>query len=100
MVLGNSGSPAPAGLPPPAVFETPQTGLLHAAPSGAPEVSLLFIQYSRDIARRVASLRGPGGKLMLVHEGDKVEGMEVASIRPDAIQLDWNGTKFLLLPDR
>ena len=69
-------------------------------PSDAPEVSLLFIKWSRDLARRVASLRGPGGKLMLVHENDIIEGMRIVSIRPDAVELHWRGTNFLLLAAR
>jgi predicted NUDIX family NTP pyrophosphohydrolase len=74
--------------------------VLQAPPSGAPEVTLLFIQYSRNPARRVASLRVAGGKLMLVHEGDTFEGMRVATIRSDALELEWGGTRFLMLAVR
>jgi hypothetical protein len=63
-------------------------------------VALLFIQWTSTPARRVASLRGPGGRLMLVREGDIVEGMKVAMIRPDAVEFQWRGTNFLLLAAR
>jgi hypothetical protein len=74
--------------------------VLEAPPSGSPEVSLLFITRSHDVQRRVASLRGPGGKLLLVHEGDVVEGMRVSLIRADAVELQWRGSNFLLYAAR
>jgi hypothetical protein len=89
--------PVPSG-PVPSIESAP--GVLDVAPVGAPEVSLLFIKWSSSVERRVASLRGPGGKLMLVHEGDIIEGMRVGAIRPDAIELQWRGTSFLLLAAR
>ena len=74
--------------------------MLETVPAGAPEVSLLFIKWSSTLERRVDSLRGPGGKLMLVHEGDIIEGMRVGAIRPDAVELQFRGTSFLLLAAR
>jgi hypothetical protein len=86
---------------PTAVPGEPAAGtVLETPPSGSPEVSLLFIKWSRDALNRVASLRGPGGKLLLVHEGDIVEGMRVSLIRADAVELQWRGSNFLLYAAR
>jgi hypothetical protein len=94
-------APPPVALPPPAPPPEPSAGVvLESVPTGAPEVSLLFIKWSRGVEGRVASLRGPGGKLMLVHEGDIVEGMRVSNIRADAVELQWRGTNFLLYAAR
>jgi hypothetical protein len=99
----NSGVQTAAAVPPaaaPGAPGEPAGAVLDTPPTDAPEVSLLFIRWSRVTAGRVASLRGPGGKLMLVHEGDIIEGMRVSAIRPDAVELQWRGTNFLLLAAR
>ncbi len=90
-------TPTSATAPAAQVEESP---VLEEPPTDAPVVALLFIRWSREPAARVASLRGSGGKLMLVHEGDIVEGMRVSEIRPDALELQWRGTRFLLLAAR
>jgi hypothetical protein len=101
MVTAAAQPPAAGAGEPPANAAPESAGtVLEAPPSGAPEVSLLFIKWSRDVQGRVASLRGPGGKLLLVHEGDIVEGMRVAAIRPDGVELQWRGSNFLLLAAR
>jgi hypothetical protein len=74
--------------------------MLGSPPSGAPEVSLLFIQWSRVPEKRVASLRSAGGRLVVVHEGDLVEGMRVATIHPDAIEFVWRGSQFQVIAAR
>ena len=74
--------------------------LLGSPPAGAPEVNLLFIQWSKIAKKRVASLRNKDGRLVVVHEGDLVEGMRVAAIRPDAIEFVWRGSQFLVLASR
>jgi hypothetical protein len=91
----------PANTVPGGVPGEPAAGtVLETPPTGSPEVSLLFIKWSHDALRRVASLRGPGGKLLLVHEGDIVEGMRVSLIRADAVELQWRGSNFLLYAAR
>jgi len=74
--------------------------VLDTPPSGAPEVDLLFVRWSRAPEQRVASLRSDGGRLVVVHEGDLVEGMRVATIRPDAIEFVWHGSQFQVIAGR
>jgi hypothetical protein len=73
---------------------------LDRPPPGAPEVVLLFIQWSSFPDRRVASLRGPGGRLLIVQEGDIVEGMKVMSIGRSAVEFQWRGSAFRVLAGR
>ena len=70
------------------------------APTGAPEIALLFIKWSSDPVYRVASMRGPGGKLLIVKEGDIVEGMKVSSIERGAVIMQWRGNLFRLAAGR
>jgi hypothetical protein len=75
--------PLPIELPPP--------------PDDAPALSLLFIQWSADAAKRVASLRqNEGGAVYIVREGDVVQGLRIAAIRPSALEIQWRGQYFLL----
>lgn len=80
---------APPSPPPPAELPPP--------PDDAPVLSLLFIQWSADAAKRVASLRqNEGGAVYIVREGDNVQGIRIAAIRPSAIEIQWRGQYFLL----
>ena len=66
-------------------------------PDDAPDLALLFIQWSADAAKRVASLRQNGGSaIYIVREGDVVQGLRVAAIRPSGIEVQWRGQSFLL----
>lgn len=63
-------------------------------PAGAPEISLMFILWAQNPAQRMASVRVGTGTVTIVHEGEFVEGMQVASIRADAVDFVWTGTTF------
>ncbi|MFN2425567.1 MAG: hypothetical protein ABR587_03870 [Candidatus Binatia bacterium] len=63
-------------------------------PSGAPEVSILFVAWSRTPADRMASMRIGSGTLSVVHEGEYVEGLQVSAIHPEAVDFQWTGRKF------
>jgi len=70
-------------------------------PDDAPAFALLFVQWSSDPARRVASLRQvSGGTIYIVHEGDVVQGLRIAVIRPTGIEIQWRGQSFLLPASR
>ncbi len=80
---------APPSPPPPIELPPP--------PDDAPALSLLFIQWSADAAKRVASLRqNEGGAIYIVREGDVVQGLRIAAIRPSALEIQWRGQYFLL----
>jgi hypothetical protein len=80
---------APPSPPPPVELPPP--------PDDAPALSLLFIQWSADAAKRVASLRqNEGGAVYIVREGDVVQGLRIAAIRPSALEIQWRGQYFLL----
>jgi len=87
--------PSPKPLPPPAVVDLPPP------PDDAPDLSLLFIQWSADAAKRVASLRqNSGGSIFIVREGDVIQGLRVATIRPAGVEMQWRGQSFLLPASR
>jgi hypothetical protein len=70
-------------------------------PDDAPVFSLLFVQWSSDSARRVASLRQvSGGTIYIVHEGDIVQGLRMAVIRPTGVEMQWRGQSFFLPASR
>lgn len=94
--------PVAASPPPitPPAEPAAQPELLDAPPPEAPTPGLLFIQWVREPERRIASLRTSAGQLVIVHEGDTVEGLLVKTIRPDSIEFHWRGTRFLLLASR
>jgi len=78
----------------------PPSEVLDKPPPGAPEVILLFIQWSSFPERRVASFRGPGGRLLIVHEGDIVEGMKVIEIGQATVEFQWRGNAFRVYAGR
>jgi len=75
--------------------------MLASPPPDAPAVSLLFLHWTARPDRRMASVRSPGGRLIIVHEGDvipgaEVQGMHVSEIRRDGIQVEWRGNAFVI----
>jgi hypothetical protein len=68
--------------------------VLESPPEGAPRVDILFLQWADERDERLASLRSQGGSLSIVHEGDVVDGMAVASIHTDEILFTWRGVTF------
>jgi hypothetical protein len=88
---------AKAGTPSSAAQEAE---VLTTPPEGSPQMFLLFIQWSDEPLRRVASLRSAGGRLAIVKEGDIVEGMKVMAIRRDAVEFQWRGSTFRVGPVR
>jgi hypothetical protein len=72
----------------------PEGGVSDERPSGAPEVSILFVAWSHEPAERVVSMRVAAGSLSVVHEGEYVEGLQVSAIHPEAVDLSWTGQKF------
>jgi len=53
-----------------------------------------FLQWSPEAARRKAFVRVGGSPLTLVHEGDAIGGYTVVEIRPDAVALRSDTTRF------
>lgn len=53
-----------------------------------------FLQWSPESARRKAFVRVGGSPLTLVHEGDAIGGYTVVEIRPDAVALRSETTRF------
>ena len=74
--------------------------VLDSPPEGAPEVSLVFIRWKPTPSERVASVRTPGQRIVVVHEADVVEGMKVERINSDAIEFQWRGQRFMLMASR
>lgn len=75
----------------------PVDDVLDEAPSGAPEVSIMFVAWSRAPSERLVSMRVGAGALSVVHEGEYVEGMQVSAIHPEAVDFEWTGQKFRVL---
>ncbi len=69
-------------------------------PEGAPGVDLMFIMWARIPRERMVSMRISGGRIAVAREGDIVEGMKVASIHADAVDLIWTGQTFRVHVDR
>jgi hypothetical protein len=77
---------SPTKSPPP-----PARPLLEEKPEGAPEVFLLFVAWSKKPAERLVSMRVGTGALNVVHEGESVEGLQIATIHPESVDLVWTG---------
>lgn len=56
--------------------------------------AISFLQWSPESARRKAFVRVGGSPLTLVHEGDAIGGYTVVEIRPDAVALRSDTTRF------
>jgi len=70
------------------------TAAIVERPAGAPEITLMFILWAQAPAQRMASVRVGTGAVTIVHEGEFIEGMQVASIGADAVDFLWTGTTF------
>ncbi len=97
---GPGAKPAPNGVaasakptaPAPAEAEVSLT-----APAGAPHVEIAFIQWARNPAQRLVSLRNLAGTLLVLREGDladPAEGMKVAHIGPKWVDFSWKKSLF------
>lgn len=102
---------APMGVPPPnpavvdqafrsvvadevAPAAPPARPLLEEKPEGAPEVFILFVAWSRKPEERLVSMRVGTGPLNVVHEGESVEGLQIATIHPESVDLVWTGRAY------
>jgi hypothetical protein len=74
--------------------------VLDEPPDGAPELSLVFIRWKPTPSERVASVRTPGQRIVVVRETDVVEGMKVERIHSDAIEFQWRGQRFMVMASR
>lgn len=86
--------PQPVTQPPPPPADAPPPQALPGAPDDAPKIRLLFIQWSQTPEKRVVSLRSEGGGISVVREGDIVQGMRLAAIRPSGVEFQWRGKSF------
>ena len=77
-----------------AVEEVAPEAVLYEKPADAPEVSILFVAWSRTPADRMVSMRVGSGSLSVVHEGEYVEGLQISAIHPEAVDFQWTGQKF------
>lgn len=64
------------------------------APEGAPDVSILFVAWSHTPGDRLASMRIGTGSVSVVHEGEYVEGLQVATIHAESVDFQWTGHRF------
>lgn len=72
----------------------PARPLLEEKPEGAPEVFILFVAWSKKPAERLVSMRVGTGPLNVVHEGESVEGLQIATIHPESVDLVWTGRAY------
>jgi len=86
-------APEPAPQPSPEVLV--DTG---RSPTGAPKVSLSFLQWSADPEKRFAFVSIDGAPSQRVREGDGVNGMTVGPITPTGVQFKREGTSFIIRP--
>jgi hypothetical protein len=68
------------------------------SPPGAPRVTLSFLQWSADPARRFAFISVDGGPSQRVREGDAAGAVSVARITPDGVRLRHAETLFIIRP--
>ncbi|MFQ5478711.1 MAG: hypothetical protein ACE5E4_08850 [Candidatus Binatia bacterium] len=88
-------SEADARAPVPhSAVKQPVPEILDEPPPGAPAVDLIFVQWVREASARMASIRASGGVMIVIREGDTVEGMRVASIGREWVDFSWKGTTF------
>ena len=66
------------------------------APTGAPRLRVSFLVYSSVAERRSVVLTIGEGGLTTLREGDSADGVEVVRIRPDRVDLRWQGESFTL----
>jgi len=94
--------PPEADLPPVAPEEpTPQPDSVTdtgRSPPGSPRVSLSFLQWSADPARRFAFVSIDGAPTQRVREGDTATGLTVAEITATGVQFKQDGKLFTIRP--
>jgi hypothetical protein len=83
---------APPAAPPTNVIDTGRS------PTGAPRVSLTFLQWSSDPDRRFAFVSIDGAPSVRVREGDTASGMSVSQITPTGVQFQREGQSFIIRP--
>lgn len=88
---GHVGAP-PARTLPAAVPSMP--------PRGAPSVRVSFIAYSPNPGRRRVGISVDGGPLVLLREGERAAGLEVTRILAEAVELSYDGRRFLVRAER
>ena len=93
-----AGAPAPivASAPPAAAAAPPHPKPAPAAPrpAGAPGVRVSFLVYSSAPDRRTVALAIDEAGLVTLHEGESSNGLSVAQILPDGVELTWQGQSF------
>jgi hypothetical protein len=80
-------APAPAA-PAPAAAPAP------TRPAGAPGVRVSFLVYSNSPERRSVALNIDEAGLVTLHEGEEANGLSVAQILPNGVELTWQGQSF------
>ena len=65
-------------------------------PAGAPRMRVSFLVYSSVAERRSVVLTIDGGSLTTLREGESSNGIDVVRIRPDSVELRWQGEAFRL----
>lgn len=89
-------TPPPTVPPTPRAAEEPMFRPATRAPAGAPRLRVSFLVYSNLPARRSVALTFDGGSLTTLREGEQANGVEVVHIRPDRVELRWQGETFTL----
>lgn len=83
--------PAP---PPAAPAAEPAAAPRTARPAGAPAVRVSFLVYSTSPERRSVALAIDEAGLVTLHEGEDANGLSVAQILPNGVELTWQGQSF------
>jgi hypothetical protein len=95
---GSRAVPPPVPYPPtpqPEVQEPPQR-IASKTPTGAPRLRVSFLVYSSIAERRSVALTIDSGSLTTLREGEESNGVEVVRIRPNGVDVRWQGETFAL----
>ena len=98
LVAGARAAPPPVAYPPaprPEVQEPPQR-IASKTPTGAPRLRVSFLVYSSIAERRSVALTIDSGSLTTLREGEESNGVEVVRIRPNGVDVRWQGETFAL----
>lgn len=87
--LAAEGEPPPL---PPSIFDTGRS------PPGLPKVTLSFLQWSEDPARRFVFISIDGGPTQRLREGDNSGGLTVAQITPTGVRFRHEDKVFVIRP--
>lgn len=82
----------------PAGHEEPEEEVLQRRPTGAPRVSVNFLFYSRDAARRRIMVTVDQGSLVTLFEGQSVDTLAVERILPNEVHFRYEGKLFAVHP--